>query len=139
MNITSVNSSLFARNQQSAPGSTSLNTKTSFADLFNTAQSEQIRSSDTASPDFSNMSRKDLFDWMNTQIKNGNMSLDDSSGFLGLTLNMPVNGNNASPSNQEKVNFFELVQGGMQWARQRNDEAQLKTLQTTLSIMQRSL
>lgn len=67
------------------------------------------------------------------------MSLDDSSGFLGLTLNMPINGNIASLNNQEKVNFFELVQGGMQWARQRNDEAQLKTLQTTLSIMQRSL
>lgn len=87
--------------------------------------------------DFSNMTPKELSDWINMEIKSGRMSLDDSSIFVGMTLNgRPVNGGMTGPSDKTQFNFMQLTQGGMEWARQQNDQILLQRLQAALSIMQ---
>lgn len=40
--------------------------------------------------DFTSMTRKEMFDWMNEQIRSGKMSLDESSPFLGMTMKVSV-------------------------------------------------
>ncbi|MCX2861036.1 hypothetical protein OOZ63_04200 [Paucibacter sp. PLA-PC-4] len=86
--------------------------------------------------DFSHMSRAELFDWMNAQIKSGEMSLSDSSGFLGMTLRMPVSGAAATLDDQERVDFMQLAQDGISWAEQHNEKAQQRMLQRALAMMQ---
>ncbi|MDC6169701.1 hypothetical protein [Paucibacter sp. XJ19-41] len=86
--------------------------------------------------DFSRMSRAELFDWMNAQIKSGEMSLSDSSGFLGMTLKMPVSGAAATLDDQERVDFMQLAQDGISWAEQHNEKAQQQMLQRALTLMQ---
>lgn len=85
--------------------------------------------------DFTNMTRKDLFDWMNARIRSGEMSLDDSSGLLGMTMKVPVNGGSVHLDNQDPVNFVQLAQDGIRWGRENHNESQVKTLQTALTIM----
>ncbi len=82
------------------------------------------------------MSRAELFDWMNAQIKSGEMSLSDSSGFLGMTLRMPVSGAAATLDDQERVDFMQLAQDGISWAEQHNEKAQQRMLQRALAMMQ---
>jgi hypothetical protein len=46
----------------------------------------QCGSSGVTKADFTGMTRQQLFDWMNGQIRSGAMSLDESTPFLGMTL-----------------------------------------------------
>jgi len=94
--------------------------------------------SGTTQTDFSNMTRKGLFDWMNSQIKSGEMSLDDSSAFLGMTIKIPVGagrGEAIGLDDQEPVNFLQKAQDGIAWARQNNDTGAVKRLETALNAM----
>lgn len=92
----------------------------------------------TAEPaDFTKMTRQGLLDWMNPKIKSGELSLDDTSPLLALTLKMPVSGASASLDNQEQVNFMRLARDGISWAQQNNDPNTLKLLQSALTTMQR--
>lgn len=126
----------------------------SIASLFSTAQRGASSSSATtaavsneqAAPssgagvqttDFTNMTRKELFDWMNSKIKNGEMSFDESSTFVSMTLSFPVDGAYTGLDDTEHVNFMQAVQKGMLGAQQRNDTEMVERLQNTLRIMDR--
>ena len=88
--------------------------------------------------DFSHMTRKGLADWMNSKIRSGEMSLDDSTVFLGMTMKIPVGagrGDWIGLDDQEPVNFVQKAQDGIVWARQNNDTGLLKRLETALSFM----
>lgn len=87
--------------------------------------------------DFTHMTRQCLLDWMNPKIKSGELSLDDTSPLLALTLKMPVSGVSAGVDNQEYVDFMQLARNGITWAQQNNDPNTLKLLQSALSTMQR--
>lgn len=83
------------------------------------------------------MTRKDLADWVNSRIKSGEMSLDGSEAFVGMTMKMPVNGPYTRLDDIEQVDFLQTAQGGMEWARQHNDKAGFQALQAALTTMQR--
>ena len=113
---------------------------TSNVDQTGSAGTSATRSSGsgTTPTDFSHMTRKGLADWMNSKIKSGEMSLDDSSAFLGMTMKIPVGagrGDAIGLDDQEPVNFLQKAQDGIVWARQNNDTGALKRLETALNVM----
>ena len=93
--------------------------------------------SGTRTVDFTSMTRKGLADWMNGKIKAGEMSLDDSSSLLGLTLHIPVSGGASGFDDRQTVDFVRVVQDAIALATQRNDTGSLKTLEPALGLMQR--
>ena len=87
--------------------------------------------------DFTSMTRKELFDWMNSKIKSGEMSFDQSTTFVSMTLSFPVDGAYTGLDDTEHVNFMKAVEKGMLGAQQRNDTEMFERLQNTLRIMDR--
>lgn len=87
--------------------------------------------------DFTSMTRKELFDWMNSKIKSGEMSFDQSTTFVSMTLSFPVDGAYTGLDDTEHVNFMKAVEKGMLGAQQRNDAEMVERLQNTLRIMDR--
>ena len=89
--------------------------------------------------DFTSMTRQALFDWMNDKIKSGEMSLHESTPFLGMTLKIAVNakpGDAVPLDDHERVDFLQMAQDGIAGARSRNDARALEMLQSALQIMQ---
>src|SRR3546814_16713871 len=81
------------------------------------------------------MTRQVLFDWMNGKIKRGEMSLDDSSAFLGMTVKIPVGTGQGAPialDAWERVNFVQLARDGIAGAQSRNDAMHMPSLQRPL-------
>lgn len=94
-----------------------------------------------AAPDFTSMTRKDMFDWMNGQILSGDMSLDDSRAFLGMTVKIPVGAGqdmSIALDDRERVNFVQKGRDGIAGARARHDQPALRMLETAMRIMQSS-
>lgn len=89
--------------------------------------------------DFTNMTRKDLAGWLNAKIKSGEMSLDGTEAFVGMTVRIPVNGSPTGLDDTQQIDFMQTAQSGMAWAQQHGDTASFKSLKAALSIMQRDL
>ncbi|ATC63246.1 hypothetical protein CMV30_04345 [Nibricoccus aquaticus] len=91
------------------------------------------------SADFTQMTRKELFDWMNTQITSGKMSLDESTPFLGMTLKMSVS--TGQPVDMETdtdpINFIAKTREGIEGALVRGDGAEVNRLKSAIELMQR--
>jgi len=81
--------------------------------------------------DFTHMTRQQLFDWMNSQLKSGKMTFDQSSGFLGMTVKVsmatgqPVD----MASDSQRYNFMDVAQQGLEGAKSRNEEKQVQALE----------
>ncbi|OPF90460.1 hypothetical protein I8G32_02331 [Rhodopseudomonas palustris] len=88
--------------------------------------------------DFTQMTHKQLFDWVNSKIASGEMSFDESSTFISMTVSMPVDGSSMAPDDKQPVNFMQSVRDGMERALQTNDSDLFARLQTALHTMQRS-
>lgn len=88
-----------------------------------------------SAPDFTHMSRSDLFNWMNGEIRGGAMTLDESSAFLGMTIHIPVDGEAGGALDTQPVDFVALAQGGVEGARARHDDAARIRLESALAIM----
>ena len=89
--------------------------------------------------DFTSMTRRDLFDWMNDKIKSGEMSLDDSRGFLGMASQMAVGADlNAAimPDDQERVDFVQAARTRLSNALERREVGLADLMKTTISVMQ---
>lgn len=88
-------------------------------------------------PDFSSMTRQDMFDWMNGKIRSGQMSLDDSSAFLGMT--MKISATTGQPvdmaTDTTHVDFIEKARSGIEGALLRNDHALARRLQWAMDVM----
>ena len=113
----------------------------SFSTIMATVAADAARAGtgDIAQPDFTSMTRKEMFDWMNGKIRNGEMSLDDSSAFLGMTMRIPVGatqGTSVALDSRERVDFVQMTQNGIAGALSRNDDLTRKMLETALQIMQ---
>ncbi|MBT3068316.1 hypothetical protein KKO72_16025 [Rhodoferax sp. U11-2br] len=91
--------------------------------------------------DFTSMTRQDLFDWMNGQIRSGNMSLDESSAFLGMTMKVSVATGQPvdMATDSTRINFMEKARAGIEGALSRNDPDLAKRLQLALANMQKHL
>lgn len=89
--------------------------------------------------DFTDMTRQQLFGWMNTQLKNGKMTFDQSTAFLGMTMKVDVaTGQPGDMAADNTVcNFLDRAQQGLEGARSRHDDNEVKTLAQAIAIMQR--
>lgn len=115
---------------------------TSFTAGLTAAQANNEKAdSSTKEANFTSMTRQDMRDWVNTQIRNGEMSLDDSRPFMAMTMKIPVNGglggDLATEGDDMRYDFMQKARDGIQGALSRNDETTLKMLKSAVSIMQR--
>lgn len=100
-------------------------------------------SPDAALRDFSKMTRGDLFGWMNERIKAGELSLDDSSGLLGLSGSGAIGAIGSGlpdagpPDDPQRVDFFQLAQGRIAAARHRRESEVEAAYLVALGVMQR--
>lgn len=117
----------------------------SFASILKTKTTQAIpagssMSTDANQPDFTNMTRQEMFDWMNEQIASGNMSFEESSPFLAMTVKVSVaTGQPVDMSTDNtRINFIEKASMGIEGALSRNDRELVKSLQMALEIMHRN-
>lgn len=89
--------------------------------------------------DFTSMTRKEMFDWMNDQIRSGEMSLDESSPFMGMTMKISVTTGQPADmaTDTTRINFVEKARLGLEAARANYDPDLAERLQTALEIMRR--
>ena len=91
-------------------------------------------------PDFTGMTRQELFDWMNGQIRDGDMSLDEGSAFLGMTVK--ISAATGQPVETEtdatRIDFTEKARRGIAFFLSRFDNAAAERLQHALDTMQRA-
>lgn len=87
--------------------------------------------------DFTSMTRKEMFDWMNEQIRSGKMSLDESSPFLGMTMKVSVATGQPvdMATDTTRINFVEKARLGIEGARSNNDPDLAKRLQAAIDVM----
>jgi hypothetical protein len=91
-------------------------------------------------PDFTGMTRKELFDWMNGQIRSGQMTMDQSIPFLGMSMQVQVNAGDTTPldiNGTERIDFLQVAQTGISDAQLRQDSVTEKMLVSALSTMRR--
>ena len=95
---------------------------------------------DIKQADFSSMTRQDLRNWVNEQIRSGQMSLDDSRPFMAMTMKVPVGGGGEVPAatDTEQINFVERARDGLLAARSRGDTMSVSMLETALNLMARA-
>lgn len=126
-------------------GSTAANAggASSFASMLAAATGAQAtkpaaaQTADEDRPDFTSMTRQDLFDWMNQQIRSGKMSLDESTPFLGMT--MKISAATGEPvdmaSDGERIDFVAKARGGIAGALERRDFDLAARLQAAVDLM----
>lgn len=94
-------------------------------------------SAEGEAPDFTSMTRQDLFDWMNEQLRSGEMSFDESSPFLGMT--MKISAATGEPvdmaTDTAPINFTEKARQGIEFFQSHFDYAAADALQTALDRM----
>ena len=94
----------------------------------------------TKQANFTSMTRQEMLGWINTQIRSGEVSLDDSRPFMAMTMRIPVSGGLGGElpmgNDETRYNFMQKTQDGFQAALSRNDETALKMLGSAMSIMQ---
>lgn len=110
---------------------------TSFTAALNASQAESTRR-----VDFASMTRQEMRDWVNGQIRSGEMSLDDGRPFMAMTMKIQAgvssSGELPAATDGTRYDFTRKVREGITEALSRNDEAALKMLESAMSIMQRS-
>jgi hypothetical protein len=114
---------------------------TSFSAVLSASQAGASQASSTKQVDFTSMSRQELRDWTNSQIRSGEMSLDDSRPFMAMSMKIPVSGGLggelSAGSDDTQYNFTQKVRDGIQGALSRGDETTLKMLESAMQIMQK--
>jgi hypothetical protein len=87
--------------------------------------------------DFTGMTRQEMRDWVNDQIRSGKMSLKDSSPFMAMTLKIPVGGTTEIPAagDHERINFMERARSGIEGALWNHDLETATRLRATMAIM----
>lgn len=89
--------------------------------------------------DFTGMTRQEMLDWMNDQVRSGKMSLDEGFPFMGMTMKISVaTGQSVNmATDASRINFIEKARLGIEGARSRNDSDLARRLQATMEIMRR--
>jgi len=141
MKIDTSTSRLYA--SQSAQLSTaSDDTSASFSAALSTATAGASTSDaeDAEQTDFTSMTRQEMQEWSNEQIRSGNMSLDEGLPFMAMTMKIPVGGGTAgelqASDDGERVDFTEKVRAGIEGAMSRNDEDTRTMLEKAMETMQ---
>lgn len=92
------------------------------------------------SADFTSMTRQEMTDWMNEQIRTGKMSLDESAPFMGMTMKISVETGQPvdMATDTARINFIEKARLGIEGARSLNDQKLAERLQMATDRMHRS-
>ncbi|ACS84007.1 hypothetical protein [Musicola paradisiaca] len=114
--------------------SSTLRTALASAGLDSTGQDVDVKQID-----FSNMTRDELKDWINDKLQSGEMTFDESTTFVSMTVNgLSAAGNGINNNNAEGTfNYRQMIQDGLDNALSHGDQASVASLQSVLSIMQR--
>ena len=87
--------------------------------------------------DFTNMTRQELLDWVNDQLRREKMTFEESSSFLAMTIS--ISKETGQPVDMEtdtrRFNFIEIARGGLEGALSRNDREAAESLQNAMGIM----
>ena len=121
-----------ASDDTSASFSAALSTATAGASTSDAEDAEQT--------DFTSMTRQEMHEWSNEQIRSGNMSLDEGLPFMAMTMKIPVGGGTAgalqASDDGERVDFTEKVRAGIEGAMSRHDEVTRGMLEKAMETMQ---
>jgi hypothetical protein len=94
-------------------------------------------SEDSEPLDFTSMTRQDLFDWMNDELRSGEMSFDESSPFLGMT--MKISAATGEPvdmaTDTAQIDFTEKARQGIEFYQSHFDYAAADALRAALDRM----
>jgi hypothetical protein len=141
MKIGTTTSHLYA--SQSAPlPSAARNNSTSFAAALSaaTASASKLDAQGIKPTDFTSMTRQELQEWSNEQIRSGKMSLDDGMPFMAMLMKIPVEGSAGAglqaTNDGERVDFMQKVKAGIEGALSRNDDVTRRMLESAMKIMQ---
>lgn len=91
-------------------------------------------------PNFTGMTRQELFDWMNGQIASGKMSLQESTPFLSMTVKVSAVSGQAldMATDTERIDFMERARQGIAFSLSHFDRENAARLQRALQIMQQA-
>ncbi len=83
------------------------------------------------------MTRQEMFDWMNDQIRSGKMSLIDGTPFLRMKIKISVKSGQPvdMATDNTRVNFMEKARQGVEAALSRNEQDLADRLKRTIEIM----
>lgn len=100
-----------------------------------TGQTSSVRSAD-----FTSMTRQEMTNWMNEQIRTGKMSLDESAPFMGMTMKISVETGQPvdMATDTTRINFIEKARLGIEGARSFNDQKLAEGLQRAMDKMHRN-
>lgn len=85
--------------------------------------------------DFTQMTRSELRELVNSKIKSGDLSIDGTEGFVVMM--GPSDAERAGTSDSTAIDFIKSVSEQMEFARQHGNSAWLGRLQTALGTMER--
>ncbi len=90
--------------------------------------------------DFTSMTRQELRDWVNTRIRDGTMSLDDSRPFMAMTMKIEVASGREvdAATDATRYDFTQKVRDGIEGALSRHDETTLEMLESAMQIIRRN-
>lgn len=134
MKITSDVSSLFPEHRSRTTVSAS---SSPFSDILTAVEKN---ASDSRKPDFTRMTRQELRDWVNEQIRTGKMTFEESCPFVGMTLKFcSATGQPVDPATDaERVDFIAKTCLGIEGALARHDIRGARQLESALEIMLRN-
>ncbi|NSY18635.1 hypothetical protein [Neorhizobium sp. AL 9.2.2] len=141
MKIDTSTSRLYA-SQSSQLSNASDDASASFSAALSTATAGASSSDeqDAEQTDFTSMTRQEMHEWSNEQIRSGNMSLDEGLPFMAMTMKIPVGGGTAgelqASDDGERVDFTEKVRAGIEGAMSRHDEVTRGMLEKAMETMQ---
>lgn len=84
---------------------------------------------------FSSMSRNDLRDWINVQLKAGKISPDDAFSLAAMTMHIPVDGSSMGDDMDQPIDFTADARSGLEGALQRGDKTTEDMLSSVLKIL----
>ncbi len=89
--------------------------------------------------DFTRMTRREMLDWVNEEIRGGRMSVEEGAPFMGMTMRISVASGKPVEIATDTVryDFMEKARLGIDGALSNHDQSLAQRLQSVLAIMQR--
>jgi hypothetical protein len=97
-------------------------------------------SAEVPKADFTRMTRQEIRDWVNDQIRSGQMSIQESAPFLAMTIKIseatgePVD----VATDTTRLDYLEMARRGIEGALWRHDQEGAERLEKALDFMQRN-
>lgn len=141
MKIDSGASSLFAQRAPAASPAARADGAASFATSLaggvQKAGGVVVEMAGVKQADFTNMTRQEMRNWTNNQIRSGQMTLDEGFPFVAMTMKIPVGGGSGIPvaGDHERMDFMTRARQGIEGALSRNDPEAAMRLQVALNSM----